>query len=501
MKKLVAISVLFVILAAAVFAQDDEGKWKFGFMARFTTDLFLAKSQSGKITETGQDTTEFGKFNKGWTQFFGNHELHSWTPLPAPDSRLSLSIANSGEGYDVFADIAVDEWANQWADGTLTVGQFLLNGTPNTDWYAKGTAGIFNAQVGTASYGGWVSTRATWNDWYGWNQLCRFGVWRGNDKDNDYYVSDDFRTWTEWGSVFGVGVALGDNFKVSLGYKLDNAEATGIWEGPTTTKSFINGSFMLNGRVGEGIAFDLFYAIKGHDDNTFARNVGDPDGKWINTIGAYIGIDAIQNLGLSIGYAVNFDAYDKAAREDPNNPGDQRKALPVSWTAPLFSGIDIRLSYSGIDKIGLNFNNNISLAGVKGKGKSTDPLDEVLVDLSGTPIYEGSSQDWFHWDTELKASFAFIENVGLTLHLGNRFGMNTEVNDPSGGTKTTRTATENKFRVSLNANYGIGAVTVGLGLFLGVESSGNKIETTGYTKESNTDVMTFGIPIMFNVAF
>jgi len=508
MKKLVAISVLLVGLAAAVFAQDDEGKWQFGFMARYSTDLLLAKSATGEATEKiGSDTykKEFGKLNKGWIGFFADHELHSWTPLPAPDSRLSLSIKNSGDGYDLYADIAVDEWAHAWAGG-MTVGKFLTTGEPKTDWYARGTAGIFNAQVGTASYGGWVSTRATWNDWYGWNQLCRFGVWRGNDKDHDYYVTNDFRIWTEWGNIFGIGVALGDNFRVSLGYKFDGAESGGIWDDGTANKSWINGSFMLNGRLTDAIAFDLFYAVKGSDPDTFSRpasaaGVNNPDGYWINTIGAYVGIDAIDNLGLSLGFAVNFDAYDKGGRLAASDVGDPSKSTPVTFTAPIYSGIDIRLSFNGIDKIGLTFNNNVSLASVKGKGKPADDLDEYILGFGGRPIYDGYSQDWFHWDTELKASLGFIDDVGLTLHLGNRIGVNTDVSEPSGGDKATMTTTENKFRVSLNANYGVGSVSVGIGLFLGIESSTTDIVAKDYTFNGTKNQFTFGIPILFNVAF
>jgi hypothetical protein len=524
MKKLVAISVLFVMLSAAVFAQDDEGKWKFGFTAQYTTDLLLAKSASGKSEETrtvGSTSTtwknEFGAFNKGWINFFGNHELQSWTPLPAPSSRILLSIANSGENYDVYADISMDGWANEWANGKGVL-DFLSSGY--ADWYAKGTAGIFNAQVGTSGYGGFVSTRATWNDWYGWNQLCRFSVWRAYGDEGGFLVGNDFRTWPTWGNIAAVGIALGDNFKFSLGYsiKTDQEYAAGSngtndnagdgkdinwWGDGTDTKSWINGSFMLNGRITDAIAFDLFYAVKGNDDNTFSRVVGAPNGSWGNIIGAYIGIDAIENLGLSLGYTVNFNAYDAGGR---TNTSDATKVDPITFTAPIYSGIDIHVSYSGIDKIGLTFNNNISLASVKGQ-KYEATADKYTLGFgefrSGTPDLPGenASQDWFHWDSELKASLGFIDGVPLTLHLGNRLGVTTNVTDPTGSSKTTTTNTSNEFRVSLNANYGVGAATLGTGLFFSIASTGYKLDEKDHTFDGTKNVTTFGIPIMFKVAF
>jgi len=95
--------------------------------------------------------------------------------------------------------------------------------------------------------------------------------------------------------------------------------------------------------------------------------------------------------------------------------------------------------------------------------------------------------------------------MGLTLHLGNRLGMTTEEYKGDGGS-SKGTMTDNEFRVSLFADYGIGAVTFGIGLFLGVESKALDYEEkisggTTTTVKANSDVTTFGIPIMFKVQF
>jgi hypothetical protein len=531
MKKLVAISVLFVILAAAVFAQDDEGKWKVGFMARYVTDMLFATSMTGKSETKNTDPTgstdtlsEYGKFNKGSINFFSTS-----ASLPHPDYRMLLSLSTSGENYEAYADIAFDNWEN-WG----SIWGFLQRGS--ADWYLKGNAGIFNGQVGNAGYGGWVSTQATWNDWYGWNQLCRFGVWR----PEGFLVSNEFRTWNEWGSVAALGATFADNYKLSLGYRFDGDVVVGSKD-PTDSTSAINGSFMLNARVSDAIAFDLFYAVKGQDTNTFSRPVyilptlgtdtiatdympANHD-SWDNIIGVFVGINAIENLGLSLGYTANFRAYEaggyvsiddqNAATAAGDNPATKSK--PFNFSTPFYSGIDIRLNYSGIDKIGLTFNNNISLAGVKGEEIKTDGTTEkIILGFGSDALDKGFSEDWFHWDAELKASFSFIENLGLTLHLGNRLSVLSSAADTSvtvagitATTKGTSQSTDNEFRVSLFADYGIGAVNVGIGLFLGLHSKALESESTtaalGFSNttkvSANSDVVTFGIPIMFKVQF
>jgi hypothetical protein len=538
MKKLVAISVLLAGLAAAVFAQD-EGKWKFGFSATYITDMLFTTAASGKseyTTAAGTWKQEFGKYNKGTIEWFPNHQNGSnGTDTPNNyDNRLLLSISNSGDNYDVYGDIALDDWANDFS-----VYNFLIAGA--ADWYAKGTAGIFNGQIGTSGYGGWVSTYGTWNNWYKWNQLCRFGVWRANGPEDGFIVGNDFRTWNEWGNILALGIAPVDNIRVSLGYRLNPHYIHWSWgpvradtPDPDDSKSYINGSFMLNGRAGDAIAFDLFYSVIGHDPNTFERpgrgtlNAGNkeatPDGMWSNIIGAYVGINAIDNLGLSLGYTANFNVYDKGSYL-PGTETDPLKSKARTYTAPIYSGVDVRLNYSGLDKIGLTFNNNVTFAGVKGKGKAGEDLDEHVLglgegvtrngsgDMSGTNMlntswgntYDGTTYDWFHWDTELKATLALIENVNLIFHIGNRLGVKTTVVDVAAtSTKTTTKDTDNTFQAVLSAEYGMGGITFGAGLFFRLDSTVHNEEVTGSaptTFNGQRDVASFGIPVLLKVAF
>jgi hypothetical protein len=532
MKKLIAIAVLFISLAAAAFAQDDSG-WKVGFSAQFVTDMLYATSAKAKWENTpagGEtETIDLPGANKGTVNFFGNRDnpFHS-----GPGQRLLLSLSNSGENYDVYVDMKLDDWVsgtgggtggNEGWDGHV---MSLIN-AGNADWYLKGTAGIFNAQLGTASYGGWVSTQATWNNWIGWNSLCRFGVWRApGGGGDDFIVSDEFRTWNTWGDIFGAGITFADNFRFSVGYRINPTFlGWGKWNpntgDPYESKSSFNGSFMFNARISDAIAFDLFYSVIGADNDTAIRPVSNytaPPAFWRNTIGAYVGLNLIENLGISVGYTVNFNAYETGGYLDAANASYPERSQPVTWNAPIYSGIDIRVNFSGIDKLGLTFNNNVSFASVKSQKMEAGYNPVVTASLGESSVAglrnfpdtaEGTEESWFHWEGELKASLGFIDGVGLTVHLADRLGVMTEdFVDPWNNNNTSnRVGTSNEFRVSVFADYGIGAVTVGAGLYLGLESDlyvGKWVTNNGTSTTSTSiksDVVKFGIPILFKVAF
>jgi hypothetical protein len=576
MKKLVAISVLFVGLAMAVSAQSGgwSNEWKFGLSATFITDMFFAGSASGKSdttqtttpsTYTGETaehkalvdaaakladdqattSTEWGKHDKGMTAFFPNTRY-----LPddvGGDNRLTLTIENSGENYNFWVDIAYDNWTKEINNG-LTVGNFLLNGEPKTDWNFSGNAGIFDIHLGTKSgYGGWVDTCATWGSWIAWNQLCRFGVARGFSKD-DYVHSDNFRTWNQWGAVFATGIKLGDNFKLGLGYRLNPAWSDYVAfsaYGTGDSKSSINAAFMLSGRPVDMITFDLFYAVIGHDADTFSRPVDNlgynkpvtgGDWKatdyWRNTAGVYVGVNGIENLAINFGYTANFNVYDTGSFVYDN--GDLTKSDPVTYVAPIYSGIDLRLGFSGIDRIGLKFNNNVSLAGVQGENIKADVYQKTInLDLSEKSIAPvGVATDWFFWQSVLQAQLGFIEGVGLEFTLANKLGVTTtntdryftETDEAISGylLKKTETSTDkniqNEFRAVLGAKYGEGNVSLGIALFLSWTNTSRAYEgkttvSTTYpgttitdsvveqTIKTSSDVVKFGIPITVSVSF
>jgi hypothetical protein len=544
MKKLVAISVLFALLATAAFAQWNN-EWKVGFSARFITDMFYSQKADGteKTTNEGPgltttDTTEYGNYAKGVSHFFPNQrklgvDSSSDDANIGGDYRMGIRFSNSGENYDIGVSIDVDNtWADDFARDRTSVGQFLTTGLSKTDWLIKGSAGILSAGVGPASADSmaWVGTNAIWGSWIGWSDLNRFGVRR---QDSGWIHSDHFRTMNKWGTPFWVGMALGDNFKFNLGYRLDPGYTT--WApglgGGRDSKSSINASFMLTGKPVDAVTFDLFYTVVGKDEDTFARpvnNVGytGPETSWKNMIGVYAGINGIENLSLSVGYTANFNVYEagsylsQADRDaavlalvDPAS-----KSKPVTYNAPIYSGIDLRVGYTGIDQIGLKFLTNVSLASAKGESVydgvgALTYKDKVPMGFAENAILgEGRTNDWFSWHAILQAQLGFIEGVGLEVSLGNLLTVDSSKYNytTTGGTTydNTDNTTTNVLRATVGATYGVGNVTLGAALWLGLDSKvvKNVHKTTTSTTSTETfdktdNVVTFGIPVYFQVSF
>jgi len=545
MKKLVAISVLFAGLAMAVFAQDGgwSNAWKAGLTARFVTDMFYAAKADGSTKTTNEatgspttsNTVEYGKYAKGVVHFFPNQRTIGLGKIGG-DSRLGLQLSNEGENYGVRVNIDWDDWGAGFDNGNgKTVFEFL-QGQSDTDWGIKGTAGIFSLGIGPwATEAAWVGTSAIWGSWIGWNHLNRFGVRRADgggqgDGVPGWLHSDHFRSGDVWGTPFSVGMALGDNFKFTVGYNL-RASAFGWWWSPTIgdpkkdSKSSINGKFMLSGKPVDAITFDLFYSVVGADEDTSARPVSNvgytlPEAYWRNLIGAYVGISAIENLALSVGYTVSFNAYEAGSWLDPSytvsggaDPATVAKA--VTYNAPIYSGIDLRVGYSGIDKIGLKFLTNVSFAGVKGeKVENTSHKSKVNLLFDETTYNaEGINQDWFSWHAILSADLGFIDGVGLEVALGNLLSVTNTTQKYTNAASTSydisNKTTEEEFRVTVGANYGVGNVSLGVALFLQLNSSlSNIVNKTSSSGSSSTvskvgtdNLVSFGIPIYFQVSF
>jgi len=424
----------------------------------------------------------------------------------------------------------------------------LLDGHQRDDWGIKGNAGIFSLGIGPwATEAAWVDTNASWGSWLGPNTVNRFGLWlySGDGISDithidyaDYKHFNHFRTLGTWGEPFSVGMALGDNFKFTLGHMFTGWDPTGDNFNPKDNKSSVNGTFMLSGSPVDMINFDLFYAIQGKNDNTLSLPVNDfgynpPSAKWLNNVGAYVQIKGIENLAISVGYSGWFNIYEAGSFVPDTG---LRDAKPVKFKAPLTSGVDLRIGFYGIDKIPLKFNNNVSFASVK--GEKVDPekyQDSVVLGFGGNNsataiLTEGKTQDWFTWTSTLRAELGFIEGVGLEVAFGNIYsqaGTTTDTSDTQDlgagiGSITTKVdgstkQTFNEFKAVVGAKYGVGNVNLGIALSLGIASRSldqksttttsstilGTSSTTTVEKTSNKvdTVVTFGVPIYFQVSF
>jgi len=567
MKKIIAFSVLLALLSFAVFAQDDSG-WKIGFTGQLSRNFFTSAKASGEYESTSADTPanpatdgtftgKLGEFIKGSSHIWTWTSANPWDhDTSRPDNRLIVSLSNNGEHYSVYIDAKLD---NNWVKGPTFMG--LLNGDA-ADWSFSGDTGaiegpvVFDGKVGTGRYGGFVPAYEFWNDWIQSGDYNFFGVMTpdGYAQSNNISVVNFLNS--PWDAVYAVGATFGGNFRLALGSTL--FRETPSWAGgqhavmmsgfddndilqagannPYASLSNIRGAFMLSGKNLGPIAFDLFYGVNGGDTNTAIRGTS---GKWENILGAYIGLGIVDNLGLSIGYTANFIKFetnqvDKADYvKDPKAKPDY---VPEETENPIWSGIDIKVSFTGIEKLGITFNNNISFASVAG-GEYKDPGDKIVngldysqliggkitTDLGGgftkTQDIKTNTQDWFAYTAVLGVSYSLTDNLSLTFGLLDKLGIYTteyedSISSTAPGAKTATsysksTATINELRAAISASYGAGNVSFGLGLVLQLNSKSTDTEakstnigtdSSNSTFKGSLNEVKFGIPIFFKVS-
>jgi hypothetical protein len=564
MKKIVVFSVLLALLSAAAFA-DDSG-WAIGFTAQLSRNFFYTTKATGEYeyTKSGSpantttwptDGTYTGKFGENVK---GSSHLWTWTganpwdhDTSRPDNRLIVSLANNGDHHSIYIDAKLD---NSWVTGPTLMG--LLNGDA-ADWSfsgdtgASGAAVVFDGKVGTGRYGGFVPAYEFWNDWIQSGDYNFFGVMtQGGYVQSDYISVVNFLN-SPWDAVYAVGATFGGNFRVALGSTLNRD--TPSWAGghavlmkgfdddnnlqagsnnAVASLSRARGAFMVSGRDLGPLAFDLFYGVNGGDNNTAIRHIIDPtdpltllpSGRWENLIGAYIGLNIVENLGLSVGYTANFIKFETAqVNKEYADTTKKPNYVTQEIETPIWSGVDIKVKFDGIDKMGITFNNNLSFASAAG-AEVKNPGDTIVLGLDYDPLYVGgdastaagkvntNTQNWFAWTGVIGVSYSLTDNLGVTLgilDLLNVYSTEYDWSGPSSSTKNSKaTTTNNELRVGVTASYGVGNVSFGSGLVLQMNSKTVETEEngsgTGYssteTFKGSSNTVKFSIPVFFKVS-
>jgi len=494
MKKIIAFSVLLVLLSAAVFAQDDS-EWKIGFAAQLTRNFFYTTKATvdAEMTQSGNTgTIKLGEFIKGSSDFFTYTDDSRRT-----DNRLILSLTNSGEHHKIYIDAKLDAKVDDpnWLGGPSLMG--LINGGA-ADWEFSGDTGaaggsvVFDGMVGTSRYNGFVPVYELWDDWLHLAEWNFFGVQKQDGfLPSNVMSATAFAPGNPWSSVYALGATFGENFRFALGSTLDSF-TTGFDE-PAASASSVQGGFMFSGKnVADLLSFDLFYAIKGEDKNTAKRGTG----KWENIIGAYVGLDlgqvGIDGLGVSLGGTFNFDQAETAEVKD----GSSWKTVDI--TNPMWIGVDLKVKFAASDELGITFNNNFSLASAQG-AEVKNPGDPIVNGLNGKPnTNKDLSESWFAWNLILGVNYALTDNLNVTLAVGNLLSVYTT--DYTGTPASTISLTTDELRASVHAEYSAGTVTVGLGLNFGLLSDSIDSKKGSDTVKGSANVVKFSVPLFFKVA-
>jgi hypothetical protein len=530
MKKIVVFSVLLALLSAAVFADDDSG-WAIGFTGQLARDFFYSTKASGEWEQKITPNSGAASSSKGILGDYikGSSNMWTQTGIYFGDQRLIVSLSNNGDHHKVYIDAKLDD---SWIAGFTLMS--LINGSA-ADWEfsgdtgASGAAVVFDGKVGTGRYGGFVSDNALWgpHDYLGYADRNFFGV----QTKTKFQQSDNISTvdidGSPWRPVYALGATFNNNIRLAIGSTfgwgddLNGINADGAtpaekyknagYNNPTASASKVKGGFMLSGRDLGPLTFDLFYAINGADKNTVVRGTG----KWENLLGVYLGLNIVENLGLSGGFTGNFVQNETAQEQDKNGAW-----VTYDTTNPFWAGIDIKVKFSGIDKMGITFNNNLSLASAKSEELAKEAADRTgynrIVGLDGSslnlPKDTSENQSWTAWTAILGVSYSLTDNLSVSLTFFNQlkiFTVETEDKATSGTTITTKdTTTNNDFRTVLLASYGVGNVSFGLGVQLFIDNtsveSEYKVTASGgggtATGTSSLSVVQFAVPIFFKVS-
>jgi hypothetical protein len=519
MKKIVVFSVLLALLSAAVFA-DDSG-WAIGFTGQLARDFFYStKAQSEgerTVSSTPANTTTDGTFTEKLGDYIkGSSNMWTHTGMYAGDQRLIVSLSNNGDHHKVYIDAKIDD---DWLKG-FTLMSLLSGGA--ADWEfsgdtgASGAAVVFDGKVGTGRYGGFVSENALWgpHDYLGYADQNFFGVRTLSGFQQSDNISTVDIDGSPWRPVYALGATFNNNFRLAIGSTFGwgaDINAGGV-DDPVASASKVKGGFMLSGRDLGPLTFDLFYAINGGDNNTAMRGTG----KWNNLLGVYVGLGIVENLGLSVGYTAKF-TKDETGQDLIDSADPKKGYKPYETENPLWSGVDIKVKFSGIDKMGITFNNNISFASAAGvSAAKLDPGYTRVVGLDGSSLNIADktslTQSWFALNSVVGVSYSLTDNLSVSLTFFNQLGVYTlegEDKATDGKTETSSlTTTTDDFRAALIASYGVGNVSFGLGLQLWIDntSSEGKYETkvsggSGSTTTKNSaSTVQFAVPIFFKVS-
>jgi hypothetical protein len=178
-----------------------------------------------------------------------------------------------------------------------------------------------------------------------------------------------------------------------------------------------------------------------------------------NTFGVYFDLTAVENLGVSLGYTGFLPVNDGA---DVDNI--------------LYSGIDLRASWTGIEGLSISTHHNISLA-------------------------NGAEKDWMGMLPGEDSSFLFLYNaVGATKELTEKFSINAEISN-----LLSKTDLGDAGKVDFD-NFGVGAkfiVTVSeqAEFNAGLQVDFAKTSLSGSFGEAEDTLTTFSIPIGIVLSF
>ena len=544
MKKLIAVSVLFTLLATAAFAQ-----FRANLLLDFFPEAFTMTNATGDWTSVG-NANDAAYFGEGRRDLFTSQTLFSFHRLfldlnwASPDqnavmhTRISLRQMLDG-GNSLLA-------TNQGRDASLLD---VIEGVFE-DWHFRGNAGMFTAFLGNTVNRG-VAGSARFVDagsgietqWINRYVMSNMGfvlpgdphaghasllteVRHANQSDQPMVGSFiggggagpwsggffDVHNIGTWGNNNLSGVnrpyfmlttrVLPGLLTIDLAGDMSNFfPGTGTSAEPLFSDSESYTRFGFGGRamfdLVDLVSLDLVYRIHGGDPQTSEYPIGaQPDalGRTTHVVALAARLNLIDALGITVGYNIMVNNFEDGPDQN------------VSTRSPILHGIDLRFNFNAIDRLVITLNNNFSFSTFRGTNDAdVNDLWGVLGTHGLTGIVGTSGegrdirQNYFGMHNILGVRFSLTDTMAVNLHLMNtmrRFHLNAE--DFNG---ETATRFRNQFIGQAVAEYGL-TTNVRVGGGLGFIFNHTSLDRTG-GGDANYSVgtFTFSVPLRIMMTF
>jgi hypothetical protein len=443
------------------------------------------------------------------------------------ENGLKLALNYTGEGFSGYLRLNADRLIR--AHGNSAAAHSFVNGsgnnvTPNDllslafdEWNAKATVGMFNLFVGNTGDRGKVKTLQNFDgylktkiDNYGINAYAAGSGFKDLDNNNlqrTFTFAPVTSTttppvttnyFTNANNPYFSAAVKFDPFTVQIAGDLGYNNEIGS---DALSQTRLNGAFRVSGeKVADLVTFDVIYKFHGGDADTFdGTGSTQPDGSGVSShsFGVYANLFVVNGLDIGLGYSGLFRSYEDA---------DMGTLGTFTRSGPFYSGIDLRFAYTGIDKLTITFNNNVSFAGVE----DDDDIKTAVSGVDGMPLtttiptaFKSAKDSWFALYNALGVNYKLSDKLTASIQFANRLGTRTtevEITTPV-ALSVKQEMTNDRFGAAAFASYAFSSnVTIAAGLDFLYSSTSTKAGTPG-TPDTNTGSMTLGIPLYLKIVY
>jgi hypothetical protein len=540
MKKLIAVSILLTLLTAAAFAQ-------FGFKitGEFYPDVLKVTTPIGDAAQVNNEKTLAGTVPYLGVGTVDILTLSDWPAGKGLTAEFSYK-ERDGERYGGLIALSMGRLIERGyyffnksdvSDQTVSFVELLNSGIG--DWNMWGKVGLVKGVVGNSGvYEGSVTNFDGPFNFLSEGKFLDYGIVLPGDPSTDGYgyygvgnginvrgvrafpigqrvISQAVATAPSQSDrpVFQASVDLAP-ITVAVTGDMSNILKDSVGGVNSLGYSTVGGSLLVSGaKVADLVSFDAIYKFAGGDydrENLISPN-SQPDGtgNWGHAFGLYANLHLLDTLGLGLGYS-GFTSVQEKSRDINNEE--------FTYSFPYYNGVNLNVNFTGVDKLNISFDNNISFSTIRGSddthrytvgllglvGRGTDSNDAAI---GGSPFLTDSdkSEGYIALSNTLGAKYNISDPLFVSFQVFNRLYSYTEtmkVNADRGRSEEiTLKYGANNFRAALGAGYNFSDHVVlesGL-LFDLLTHSGYVSNDDSGNNNYDWGTFSFAIPVHFKV--